>query len=400
MDFDFSPGEEAYRREIRAWLSEKIPAWWRERSDGSDREEIAGEGLFDRLRGWHALLYDSGYVGVTWPEEFGGQGRSHVDNAILQEELVLADAPPTVNGLGIGLCGPALIHHGTDAQKKRFLRPMLRAEEIWCQGYSEPNAGSDLANVQMRAEVRGDYYVLNGQKIWTSQAHVSDWMFSLVRTDAEAPKHGGIGFLLVDMKSPGIEVAPLIQITRNRNFSQVFLKDVEVPRENMVGAPTEGWRVANTVLGYERGASSLSRYANYRKRFTDLTNLAGSIQRDGKAASEDPRVRQQLAQLAIDIEVLRLNSLRQLSRLMRGEKPGAESSIQKLYWSELDQRMARIGTDLCGPFGVLRRQTARAIDKGRWGHRELQSRAVTIYAGTSEIQRNIIAERVLGLPRR
>jgi alkylation response protein AidB-like acyl-CoA dehydrogenase len=400
MDFEFSAEEEAYRIEARAWLSEQIPAWWRERTDGSDREELAGEGLFERLRCWHAQLYDAGYVGVTWPKEYGGQGRSHVENSLLQEELVLSDAPPIVNGLGIGLCGPALIHHGTDAQKDRFLKPMLRADEIWCQGYSEPDAGSDLANIQTRAELRGDTYVVNGQKIWTSQAHVADWTFCLVRTDSQAPKHGGIGFLLIDMKSRGIEVAPLIQITGNRHFSQVFFEDVEVPRDNLIGAPTEGWRVANTVLGYERGASSLSRYASYRRRFDDLTRLAGRVQRNGRAASDDPQVRQQLAQLTIDIEVLRLNSLRQLSRLAKGEKPGPESSIQKLYWSELDQRFASLGTDLCGPFGVLRRQTRRSVDQGRWGHRELQSRATTIYAGTSEIQRNIVAERVLGLPRR
>ncbi|MEE8558055.1 MAG: acyl-CoA dehydrogenase family protein [Myxococcota bacterium] len=400
MDFDFRPEEEAYRKELQSWLVANIPTWWRERSDRTDREDVARDGLFERLREWHAGLYDAGYVGVTWPEEYGGQGRTHVENAILQEELVVADSPPTVNALGIGLCGPALIHHGTEAQKKRFLRPMLRAEEIWCQGYSEPNAGSDLASVQTRAELRDDTYVVNGQKIWTSQAHRADWVFCLVRTDPDAERHGGIGFLLIDMKSPGIEVAPLIQITGARHFSQVFFEDVKVPSSNMVGSPTEGWRVANTVLGYERGASSLSRYASYRRRFQELRDLARRTRRNGGPASSDGRVRQKLAQLAIDIEVLRLNSLRQLTRLTRGERPGPESSIQKLYWSELDQRLARVGAELCGPFGMLRKEAPHAVDGGRWGQRDLQSRAVTIFAGTSEIQRNILAERVLGLPRR
>ncbi len=400
MDFEFTAEQEAYRRQVCTWLETHVPDWWRSRSDPTDREEIAAEGLFERLRDWHRTLYDSGYVGVTWPKEYGGQDLGHVENAILQEELVLQDAPPPVNGLGIGLCGPALIHHGTPEQKERFLRPMLRADEIWCQGYSEPNAGSDLAGLQTRADLEDDVWVVNGQKIWTSQAHVADWIFCLVRTDSSAPKHGGIGFLLIDMKSEGIEVAPLIQITKNRNFSQVFFRDVRVPRENMVGQPTEGWRVSNTVLGYERGANTLSRYATFRKRFSDLRELARTTRWNGGTAADDPRVREKLSKLAIDIEILRLNSLRQLTALARGEKPGPESSIQKLYWSELDQRLARAGAELSGPLGILGRGEPLARGRARWGHRELQSRAVTIFAGTSEIQRNIIAERVLGLPRR
>jgi alkylation response protein AidB-like acyl-CoA dehydrogenase len=399
VDFDFTPEEEAHRSQVRAWLENNIPDWWRNRADNAERDEIIGEGLFERLRDWHRKLYDAGYVGLTWPKEYGGQGRGQIENAILQEELVLCDAPTPVNGLGIGLCGPGIIHHGTTEQKERFLRPMLRGDEIWCQGYSEPNAGSDLASLQTRAELQGDHWVVNGQKIWTSQAHVADWTFCLVRTDPDAVKHGGIGFLLIDMKSEGIEVTPLVQITKNRNFSQVFFKDVRVPRENMVGQPTEGWRVANTVLGYERGANTLSRYATFRRRFDDLSGLARRTRRDGGSAAEDLRVRQGLSQLAIDIQVLRLNSLRQLTALARGEKPGPESSIQKLYWSELDQRLSRMGSDLCGPFGILGKGGPRG-ERGRFGHRELQSRGVTIFAGTSEIQRNIIAERVLGLPRR
>jgi alkylation response protein AidB-like acyl-CoA dehydrogenase len=398
MDLDFTPAEQAYRREVRAWLERNVPSWWRERKE--DRDELPGDSLFERLRAWHRDLYDAGYVGVTWPKEYGGRGLGQIENAILQDELALAEAPPTVNGLGIGLCGPALIHHGTPEQKKRFLLPMLRAEEIWCQGYSEPGAGSDLANLATRAELKDERYVVNGQKIWTSQAHLADWIFCLVRTNPGAERHDGIGFLLIDMRSPGIEVAPLVQITGNRHFSQVFFKDVEVPRENMVGAPTEGWRVANTVLGYERGANTLSRYTAYRRRLAQLTDLARRAGPGGRSRSGDPRVRQTLAQLAIEVEVLRLNSLRQLTRLAQGQKPGPESSIQKLYWSELDQRLARAGAELAGAFGTLAKVSPRALEGGRWGQRDLQARAVSIFAGTSEIQRNIIAERVLGLPRR
>ena len=397
MDFTFSEAEESYRAEVRGWLAANVPGWWR---DSDAREFGEDEDLFEKHRSWHQALFDAGYVGVTWPVEYGGQGRTQIENAILQEELVLAEAPPAINGLGIGLCGPALIHHGSDEHKKRFLRPMLRAEEIWCQGYSEPAAGSDLANVQTRAVLEDGQWVVNGQKTWTSSAHRADWCFCLVRTAPDEPKHGGIGFLLIDMHSPGIEVQPLIQITGNRSFSQVFFSDVRVPEENMVGQPTEGWRIANTVLGYERGAGTLSRSLAYRRSLEQIVGLARTTKRGDAPAGRDPCVRQEIAGAAIQIEILRLSSMRQLTKLARGEKPGPESSIQKLYSSELDQKLARLGNSLGGPYGQLSRSTPRSFDAGRWAQRELQSRAVTIFAGTSEIQRNIISERVLGLPRR
>jgi alkylation response protein AidB-like acyl-CoA dehydrogenase len=397
MDFRFTEAEEGYREEVRSWLEKNLPDWW---DEVGERETGEDDDIFPKLREWHQKLYDAGYIGVTWPVEYGGQGRTHVENALLQEELVGGNAPPTQNGLGIGLCGPAIIHHGTEEQKRRFLRPMLRAEEMWCQGYSEPAAGSDLANVQTRAILDGDHYVVDGQKIWTSAAHLADWTFCLVRTDPDAAKHDGIGFLLIDMKSPGIEVAPLVQITGGRNFSQVFYKEVRVPRENMVGGPTEGWRVANTVLGYERGASTLSRYALYKRQFDQVVDLAGRSRRDGAVAAADPVTRQGIAQLAIEVEVLRLNSLRSLSALAQGHKPGSESSIQKLYYSEMQARLSRFANELTGSYGQLARSEPRAVDRGRWSQRELISRGPLIFAGTSEIQRNIISERVLGLPRR
>jgi alkylation response protein AidB-like acyl-CoA dehydrogenase len=397
LDFKWGAAEEAYRDQARRWIEASVPAWWR-RIDAPDFGE---DDHFERLRAWHQQLYDAGYVGVTWPREYGGQGRGAVENAILQEELVRADAPPTVNGLGIGLCGPALMHHGSDEQKARHLRPMLRAEQIWCQGYSEPGAGSDLAGLQTRAEPKGDRYVVNGQKIWTSGAQHADWCFCLVRTDPGASdRHGGIGFLLIDMHSPGIEVRPLVQITGTRNFNQVFFADVEVPAENMVGKPTEGWRVANTVLSYERGANTLSRYVAYQRSLRDLIDLVRRMQRGGQPAAADPVARQRVAQLAIEIEILRLNSLREITRLAKGERPGSESSIQKLYRSELEHRLARFASSLQGPYAQLARRARLSIDGGRWAQRELAAFGGTIAAGTSEIQRNIISERVLGLPRR
>ena len=307
---------------------------------------------------------------------------------------------PSVNGSGIGLCGPALMHHGSPEQRETHLLPMLKAERMWCQGYSEPGAGSDLANLQTRAELRGDRYVVNGQKIWTSGAHQADWIFCLVRTDPDAERHGGIGFLLIDMQTPGVEVRPLVQITGNRHFNETFFTDVEVPAENIVGKPTEGWSVSNTVLSYERGASTLSAYLTYQRSVGRITDLARSTQRGGRSAATDPVFRQDLAQLATEVEILRLNSLRLLTRLAQGEKPGPESSTMKVYRSELDHRMSRLGNSLTGPYGQLWPGSARAIDGGHWGARQLQSCGGTIAAGTSEIQRNIISERVLGLPRR
>ncbi len=387
MDFQFSPEEERFRQETRAWLVEHVPAW---ASDDSDEG-----GDFERRRAWHREMYDAGLVGAAWPVEYGGRGRTVVENAILQEEMVLAGAPGPVNGLGIGLCGPGILHHGSDAQRERYLRPMLTADEIWCQGYSEPGAGSDLANIQTRAELRGDRYVVNGQKTWTSQAQLADWCFALVRTDPTAKKHEGIGFLLIDMRTPGIEVRPIVQITGASEFNEVFFSDVEVPAENLVGAPTQGWQIANTVLGYERGANTLSQYAGYRRRLGSLA----SARREHRGP-QAPELRDRLARLAIEVEILRLNSLRQLTALSRGAAPGPEASIQKLYWSELDQRFWKFGVDVQGVFGQLVAGSPHVRDRGRWQFGELNSRRFTIARGTSEIQRNIISERGLGLPRR
>ena len=383
MDLQFSPQEERLRAETRAWLTEHLPPW------------AESEAPFEQRRAWHREMYDAGLVGATWPVEYGGRDRTPVENAILQEEMVGAGVPGPVNGLGIGLCGPAILHHGSPAQRERYLRRMLTADEIWCQGYSEPGAGSDLAAIKTVGEIRGDRIVVNGQKIWTSQAQLADWCFALVRTDPDAAKHEGIGFLLIDMRTPGIEVRPIVQITGESEFNEVFFNDVEVPVENLVGAPGQGWRIANTVLGYERGANTLSQYAGYRKLFEDLV-VAARAHRGVQA----PELRDRLAQLAIDVEVLRLNSLRQLSQLASGDTPGPEASIQKLYWSELDQRFWKFGVDMQGAFGQLVAGSPRTRDRGRWQFGELNSKRFTIARGTSEIQRNIISERVLGLPRR
>ncbi len=391
MDFHFTPEQEAYRAAARAWLEAELPDWSRP-GFADDAEETT---RFERQRAWHRKLWQAGYVGATWPEEYGGRGLDPVSNAILQEELARAEAPPGLNPLGIGLCGPAILQHGSEAQKRRYLPRMLSAEELWCQGYSEPGAGSDLAGLSTRAELEGESYRVNGQKIWTSMADRADWCFALVRTDPSRPRHDGIGFLLIDMRTPGIEVRPITQITGAREFGEVFFSDVRVPAENLVGAPTEGWRIANTVLGYERGANTLSLYPRFRKRFERLVELGRK--RRGPAAAV---LRERLAQIAIEVEILRLNSLRQLSQLARGEPPGSEASIQKLYWSELENRFHRLAVDLQGAYGQLVAGSERAIDGGIWQFEELNALRFMIARGTSEIQRNIISERVLGLPRR
>ena len=389
---------ERYRGELRTWLAEHIPAWWRQQvAPGSSGFEVVDD-HFDELRVWHRDLFDAGYMGITWPVAYGGQGLDLSHQIAVAEELARADAPPTVNGLGIGLAGPALLSYGTEEQKLRYLKNMLSAEEVWCQGYSEPGSGSDLASLQTRAERSGDEYVVNGQKIWTSNGKHADWMFCLVRTDTEAPKHGGIGFLLIDMRSPGIEISPLRQMTGGSDFCQVFFTDVRVPAANMVGEPTQGWQIANHVLAHERGASV--DVIRYERQLEQIAQSARGRRRNGGTLAEDPVFRQRFAQLSIEFEVLRQGTYRTMSALEAGEELGPESSLHKVTASEFEQRLTAFGTGIQGPYAQLWQDGPRAVDEGVWQFRELWSRAFSIYSGSNEIQRNIVSERVLGLPRR
>ena len=388
-----TPEQAEFRETCRSWLAENRPD-----APSFRIPEHAIEVMTEEQRAWlcdwQKQCYEAGLVGCDYPTEYGGGGHEGFQR-IASQEMSRARVPYLINVIGLGMAAPTILHHGSEEQKKRYLPSILTADEIWCQGYSEPGAGSDLANIQTRAVLRGDTYVVNGQKIWTSQAHRADWCFALVRTDPEAKKHEGIGFLLIDMRTPGIDVRPIVQITGASEFNEVFFSDVEVPASNLIGAPTQGWRIANTVLGYERGANTLSQYAGYRRKLGELVEAVRAS--TGPSAAE---LRDRLARLAIEIEVLRLNSLRQLTALSRGETPGPESSIQKLYWSELDQRFWQFGVDLQGAFGQLVATSPRALDRGRWQFGELNSKRFSIARGTSEIQRNIISERVLGLPRR
>ena len=392
MDFRLSPEDAAFRDEVRGWLAdhrEQIEA-----TRAHDWEE-GGEG-FELHREWERTLSDAGFAAVAWPKEYGGRDASLVQQAILTDEYIRAKAPDRINRLGLGLLGPTLMVYGTEEQKDRHLQSILRCDEIWCQGFSEPNAGSDLASLRTRAVLDGDDYVVNGQKIWTSLGRFGDWIFTLVRTDTEAPKHGGITFLLIDMHSPGVEVRPLVQINGDARFAEVFFSDVRVPASNVVGQVNNGWKVAMTTLGFERG-TGLGSPAAFNRMWGEMVDLTRSAPRGEGVAADDPDVRRRVAQSYIETRVFELNTQRTLTRLARGEKIGPEASMTKLYWSEMEARLGELAVDVLGERGELEPGTPEAA--GEWFNEYLYARASMIYAGTSEVQKNILAQRVLGLPR-
>lgn len=389
MDFEFSEREEAFRKEVRAWLEANLPDDLRGTafaSSRADRDEIR------KLRAWQKRMYEAGYVGMDWPREFGGRGATLTEQIILFQEMARAESPQFVNRGGLSMLGPTLMKYGTQAQQARFLPHILTADELWCQGFSEPNAGSDLANLQTRAGRDGDHFVVNGQKVWTSMAHVADWCFLLVRTDSAAPKHKGISFLLVDMTTPGITVRPLRQITGEAEFNEVFFDNVRVPAENLVGKLNEGWAVAITTLAYERDLLTFIRHISLRNALHRLVKLTRS-----RGKGTDPIVRQKIAGLWIGEQALQMNAYRSLTKILRGGQPGPEGSTSKLYWSQLDQELAQTATEVIGPYSQIAEGSPWAVDDGQWEFYELLARGSGIRAGTSEILRNILAERVLGL---
>ena len=394
MDFSFSPEEEQFRQELRSWLQTNLPPGW-----GSTFRMPKGGARIEFLREWQRRLHAGGYLGLSWPKEYGGRGASMIELAIFNEEMAKVGAPGPLNGLGLSMAGPTIIVHGAEEQKKRYLHKILSCEEIWCQGFSEPGSGSDVASIRTRAELRGDEFIINGQKVWTSLAQIADWCMLLVRTDPDAPKHRGISYLLVDMKTPGITVRPLRQMTGESEFNEVFFEDVHIPRANLVGELNNGWGVALTTLMNERGTASFGTQARFKIIYDNLVELARKSSLNGRTATQDPEIRQQLAQHLIDVELLKLNCFRNFTRLLRGGTPGPEGSILKLWWSELNQRMQETAMTLQGPYGQLQRSSPWAVEGARWQYNFLRSRANTIEAGTSEIQRNIIAERVLRLPK-
>jgi alkylation response protein AidB-like acyl-CoA dehydrogenase len=316
---------------------------------------------------------------------------------VYAEELARTNAPGLVNGIGIGLVGPTLMHWGTEEQKRHYIPKILSADEIWCQGYSEPNAGSDVASLQTRAIEQGDYFIVNGQKVWTSGAHRADWCILLTRTDPDAPKHKGISYLLVDMHSAGITVRPLVQITGERGFNEVFFEDVKVPKHNLLGPQNQGWQVAVTTLMFERSGMSAGR--DMSGQVQELAVLARQLPRGRASAWDDTSVRQKIAGFACEAAGLRYSNLRQLTRRLKALPPGPEGSAAKLVMSELNLRMMKFAMELLGPYAQVAQQSEFADYDGKWLYKMLAARALTIAGGTSEIQHNIIGERVLGLPK-
>jgi alkylation response protein AidB-like acyl-CoA dehydrogenase len=384
MDVAYSAEDEAFRARVRAWLREHLAA-------ARAAEAPAGDGLA-QAKAWQRAMYEAGLVGLAWPRAYGGQDASITQQVILNEELARAGAPALVNTIGLTILGPALIVYGTEEQKRRFLPRILTAEEIWCQGFSEPGAGSDLASLRTRAVEDGDDFVVSGQKVWTSLGPVADWCFLLARTDPDAPPQEGISYLLVDMRAPGVRTVPIRQITGKRHFSELFLDEVRVPKANLVGEKNAGWTIAKATLSFER--SGLAGVVELERLLAKLRVLAGSVGRVG-----DPVVRQRLAQLAIETAALKYTGYRVLTRQLRGAPPGPESAVGKLASSELRQRMTDLAMEIEGPYAAIGRGNARALDRGRWQGLYLDARAYTIGGGTSEVMRNIIAEHALGLPK-
>jgi alkylation response protein AidB-like acyl-CoA dehydrogenase len=394
MDLTYSPDDVDFRAQTRRWLDENLP-----------RQELA---TLEERKAWHRKLYDAGYLGMGWPKEYGGQDARPMQQAIVADEMARVNAPAPINSLGIAIVGPTIIVHGTDAQKERYLRKILMADELWCQLYSEPNAGSDLASLRTRAEDRGDHFIVNGQKIWTSGGPIADWGLLLARTDPAAPKHKGISCFLINMRQPGVDVRPLKQITGSSEFSEVFLTNARVEMFDQIGRAGQGWAIAQTTLSYERGGNSLSRVTRYAAAFRQLLLAAGRLRRQGQPLLNDPVVRQKLGRIRAELEVQRYAALRVLSALEKGESPGAASSITKLSYSEFEKRYYELVLEILGPYAQLVDGAPEEFNldidsssgqRGTWAYSFLWSRAGTIYAGSSEIQKNIIGERVLGLPK-
>ena len=389
MDLSYSPQEEQFRTELRTWLERNPPG-------------VAPEDLDEWVqfgKRWQRRLYDAGWCGIAWPKEYGGRGATLIEQVIFQEEMARARAPLLINLAGLTMGGPVLIAHGTDAQKRRYLKPLLAAEEIWCQGFSEPNAGSDLAALKTRAVLDGDDFVVNGQKVWTSFARYADWCMLLVRTDPDAPKHRGITFLLADMHRPGVTVRPLKQINGAEDFNEVFFEDVRVPRANVIGQINGGWDIAITTLMHERATLTFSRQLQSRAALDDMIRFSRDWHRNGRPVLGDPLIRQHVAQAVIESAAIRYTAYRSLTKTLRGGVPGPEGSIEKLFWSEMYQRQLETALAIEGPYAQLLKGSAYAPVDGEFAFLYLYSRGRTIAAGSSEVQRNIVAERVLGLPR-
>jgi alkylation response protein AidB-like acyl-CoA dehydrogenase len=386
VDFDYPPEAEEFRAEFRAWLDDNVNDEVRGLSGGLAFDDVV---QLTRHREWNARLADAGYAAIAWPAEYGGRGAGVMEQVVWAEELHRAGAPGPVNVLGIPNVAPAIMHYGTDDQKRTLLPRMLRGDDIWCQGFSEPDAGSDLAGLKTSAVLDGDDWVVTGQKVWTSLGHHAHWCELLVRTDPDVPKHRGITCMLVDMRRHGIEVRPLTTITGSHDFNEVFFDEVRVPATSVLGPVNEGWRVAMTTLSHERGGVA-KLHLGLRENAARLIEVARATPgRNGRTAARDPALRQRLAQVYLEAELLKLIADRAISGELHGRTLGPESSIAKLQWSETSQHIAEVAAAVLGADAT----------QGRWGVDRLSCRQTTIAGGTTQINKNIIAQRILGLPR-
>jgi alkylation response protein AidB-like acyl-CoA dehydrogenase len=389
MDLSFSPEEAAFADEARAWLAGALAeAPVPTRFESMDHEIEWG-------RTWQARLAGDHWVGIAWPEMFGGRSATPVQVALFNMEYARAGAPQPVNRVGINLAGPTILAHGTDEQKARWLPSILDASEIWCQLFSEPDAGSDLASLTTKAVPVDDGWLLSGQKVWTSYAQYARWGICLARTDADASKHRGISYLVVDMEAEGIEIRPLRQITGESEFNEVFLDEVFVPSDHLIGGLHQGWAVANTTLAHERGTNFPFKEQVVHEVYLDRLY---ALARDG-GGLDDVMVADQLAQAFIELRILRLHNWRTLSRLGHGLEPGAESSWVKMAWTDMTQHLSNAALDVVGPAAPLWDDATDNPESGWWQRQWLWSKAASIAGGTSEVQRTIIGERLLGLPR-
>jgi len=384
VDFAYPAEVEQFRKELRAWLAANLT----DDVAAAGRRPDTDSAAFETLRTWNRRMADAGWAAVSWPREYGGRGATMLEQLVYAEETTRARAPVPFNVIGMNNIAPSIMQYGTESQKRRLLPRMLRADDIWCQGMSEPDAGSDLASLRTRAVRDGDHFVVTGQKIWTSLGHRADWCQLYVRTDPDAPKHQGISSLIVDMSLPGIEVRPLVTLNGDADFAEVFFNDVRVPVDALLGPLNEGWRIATTTLSHERaGAARL--YTEMQLRLEDLVTDLAVVEVDGRML-EDPVTLRRLGEIAVRIKYLEVLCQRSISAMPHGGDPLGSASLAKTIWGEIGQDIAALAFDLLGPRGA----------NGRWADYRLTSRSLTIAGGTTQINRNITAQRVLGLPRR
>ena len=397
MDYRLNRKQEAFRKEFVSWLAENLPAGW---DPSRFRNFESSEARAGAYRSFQGKLARAGYAAMHYPKAYGGQGRSLMEDVIVLQTLASACMELRMPGsITHGMAAPTILHCGNEEQKKKYLPKIIDGTDIWCQGFSEPNAGSDVANVSTRAVKENGHYVLNGQKLWTSLAHVSDYCILLVRTDPNVAKHKGLSYLLLDMKLPGVEVRPTTQITGDAEFNELFFDEVHVPEDMLVGQEGQGWMIAITTLMFERVLGDALMGAAFERNLERMLDLAKKTRRSGRPVIEDPVFRQQLAQGFIEVMVLKYHGLRNLSTQLQGGIPGPEGSIGKLLWSEPNQRICENAVGMQGPLSQITGGSPWSVHDGLWQHAFLRSKGNTIEAGTSEVQRNIIGERCLGLPK-